>query len=244
MTATKLESSGAMKVLIAIPLFLFAVACGKETAKTDGKVTYVKGTAVIEHIEADGSKKSRPAKPGDDGKVFPGDTIQTGEDGTVVFEVSGAQMEIQRNTRFVYERGGDDKQVYLQGGNAWTSVSKLEGARKFTLRTPATVAGVRGTKFFTFTDGKNTGTCHCEGKISFTNNATGKEEVNDRDYLMYYRGSKSVKVFTDDFKKMGIPLGHNHSELDNSSIGKKNNLTPAQLQKVADYVDKKFAALK
>lgn len=233
-----------MKSTKLIPLIIFAAACGKEAPQTDGKITYVKGTATIEHIDADGSKKSRPAKTGDDGKVFPGDTIQTGEDGTVVFEVSGAQMEIQHNTRFVYEQGGDKKQVYLQHGNAWTSVSKLEGTRAFSLRTPTTVAGVRGTKFFTFTDGKNTGTCHCEGKIAFKNTVSNKEEVNDKDYLMYYRGNKAVKVLVDEIKKMGIPIGHNHSELDNSSIGKKNNLTPAQLQKMAELVEKKFAALK
>jgi len=231
-----------MKVLKALPLVFIAAFCGKETPQTDGSITYLKGTAVIEHIEADGSKKTIAAKTGE--KVFVGDTVVTADASIAVFEVNGAQMEIQQNTRFVYSKGGTEKEVYLQGGNVWTSVSKLEANHKFTLRTPTTVAGVRGTKFFTFTDGKNTGACHCEGKVSTKNSTTGKEEVNDADYLMYYRGAKSIKVTVDEIKKLGIPAGHNHSDMDNSTIGKKNNLAPAQLAQLAAYVDKKFAAMK
>ena len=222
--------------------FMFLIACGKEPQVTDGVVTFVKGTATIEHTEADGTKKSRPARASE--KVFVGDRIVTADASTVMFEVTGAQIEVQKNTIFTYERGGEDKQVYLQQGNAWTSVSKLDGGRKFSLKTPTTVAGVRGTKFFTFTDGKNTGTCHCEGKIALSNTATGKEEVNDGDYLEYYRGSKAIKVRVEDIRKMGIPIGHNHSELDNSAIGKKDTLTPAQWGKINEYVEKQFAVLK
>lgn len=229
------------KILLIIPLILVAY-CEKAPPLTDSRVAFVRGTAVIEHIEADGSKKSRPAKQ--DEKVYVGDAVVTSDAGTVVLEVSAATIEIQKNSRFVYERGGDDKQVYLQSGNAWTSVQKLQGTSKFSLRTPTTVAGVRGTKFFTFTDGKNTGTCHCEGKIALTNTASGKEEVNDGDYLEYYRGNKAIKVGVADIRKMGIPIAHNHSELDNSTIGKKDTLTPAQWAKINDYVEKKFAALK
>lgn len=202
----------------------------------------VKGSAVIEHIEADGTKKTRAARAGE--KVFATDAIVTADSSDVIFEVQGARMEIQQNTRFVYERSDADKQVYVQHGNVWTEVSKIEGHRRFALRTPTTIAAVRGTKFFTFTDGTNTGTCHCEGKIAFKNLVSGKEEENDRDYIMYYRDKKAVKVTVEELKKIGLPVGHNHSELDNGSIGKKNNLSPAQMKKMQDYVDKKFAALR
>lgn len=231
-----------MKKLIIALTFAVIFACSKAPQVTDGVIEFVKGSAVVEHIEADGSKKTRPARQGD--KVFIGDTIVTAEESTVIFQVTGAQMEIQHSTRFVYERGGEDKQVYLQSGNAWTSVSKLGASGKFSLRTPTTVAGVRGTKFFTFTHGDTTGTCHCEGKIAYKNMSTGKEEVNDQDYLMYYRGDKTVKLLVDDLKKAGLPVAHNHSEIDNGAIGKKNNLTPAQMQKMQQLVDQKFAALK
>ncbi len=197
---------------------------------------------MIEHIEADGTKKTRAARANE--KVFAGDAIVTAQDGNVIFDVQGARMEIQQNTRFVYERSAEDKQVYVQHGNVWTEVSKLTGSRRFALRTPTTIAAVRGTKFYTFTDGANTGTCHCEGKIAFRNLATGKEEENNRDYIMYYRDKKAVKVTVEELRKIGLPVGHNHSELDKGSIGKKNNLSPAQLKKMQDYVDKKFAALR
>lgn len=229
-----------MKYMWLITPFLI-VACEKTPEVTDGTITFIKGSAIIEHIEKDGSKKTKPARTGE--KVFIGDTIVTAEDSTVVFSITGAQMEIQHSTRFVYERGGDDKQVYLQSGNAWTSVSGMGPRAKFSLRTPTTTAGVRGTKFFTFTQGETTGTCHCEGKIAYRNLSTGKEEVNDQDYLMYYRGKKAVKVLVEDLKKIGLPVAHNHSELDNSTIGKKNNLTPQQMQKMQELVEKKFAQI-
>lgn len=231
-----------MNKLVIILVIAGFSACDKAPQVTDGVISFAKGSAIIEHIDTDGSKKTQPARQGE--KVFIGDTIVTSEDGTVIFQVTGAQMEIQHSTRFVYERGGEDKQVYLQSGNAWTSVSKLGATGKFSLRTPTTVAGVRGTKFFTFTHGETTGTCHCEGKIAYKNMATGKEEVNDQDYLMYYRGNKAVKLLVDDLKKAGLPVAHNHSEIDNGVIGKKNNLTPAQLQKMQQLVDQKFAATK
>ncbi|HNL10142.1 MAG TPA: FecR domain-containing protein [Turneriella sp.] len=223
-------------------LLLVAGACTEKAPTTDGVIAVVKGSAVIEHIEADGTKKTRAARAGE--KVFATDAIVTADSSDVIFEVQGARMEIQQNTRFVYERSDVDKQVYVQHGNVWTEVSKIEGHRRFALRTPTTIAAVRGTKFFTFTDGTNTGTCHCEGKIAFKNLVSGKEEENDRDYIMYYRDKKAVKVTVEELKKIGLPVGHNHSELDKGSIGKKNNLSPAQMKKMQDYVDKKFAALR
>lgn len=220
---------------------LVAGACSEKAATTDGVIAAVKGGAVIEHIDADGTKKTRAARLGE--KIFAGDAIVTAESGNIILEVQGARMEIQQNTRFVYERAGNDKQVYVQHGNVWTQVEKGEGHR-FALRTPTTIAAVRGTKFFTFTDGSNTGTCHCEGKISFRNNVTGKEEENDSDYIVYFREKKSVRVTVDEMKRLGLPIGHNHSELDKGPLGKKNDLTPAQLKKMQDYVDGKFAALR
>jgi hypothetical protein len=231
-----------MKYLIALTLIATVAQCRETSLPTDGVIGRVNGNALIEHIEADGSKKTRAARAGE--KVQAGDTIITAEKSTVIFYVTGAKMEVQENSRFVYERTGDDKQVYLQSGNAWTMVEPLGGNRRFSLRTPNSVAAVRGTKFFTFTDGANTGTCHCEGKIAFKNNASGKEEVNDRDYIMYFRQDKAVKVFVEELKKIGLPIGHNHSALNDSELGKKVNLTPAQLQKMQAFVDKKFAALR
>jgi FecR protein len=225
-----------------IPLSILA-ACGKETAVTDGVITFVKGHAVIEHVDADGSKKTKPAKPGE--KVFVRDTIVTSADSNIVFNVSGAQMEIQPNSRFLYERGGEEKIMYLQNGNAWTSVTKMGERGNFSLRTPTTVAGVRGTKFFTTVlPGGLTGTCHCEGKISYKNTVSGKEEINDGDYLVFYRGPKAVKVTLEDLKKLGIPANHNHSELDNGSMGKKNNMTQAQAEKMMVLVEQRFASQK
>jgi hypothetical protein len=231
-----------MKYFATCVVLLSLFSCNKEKKQTDGLIAGSVGTAVIEHIQPDGSKQTRPARR--DEKVFRGDAIVTGIDGNVLLEISGAQIEIQRNTRFVYEQDGSDKKVYLQNGNAWTSVSKQGAADKFTLRTPTTVAGVRGTKFFTFTDGLNTGICHCEGQVSTLNIKSGKEDVNTGDFLEFYRGERSIIVTTPELIKLGMPGGHAHSELEQSALGKKSQLTPAQYKKMQDYVEKKFLAAK
>ena len=231
-----------MKKMILFLVAVFVAFCDKNMPLTDGVITLVKGVASVEHVDASGSRKNISVKPGD--KVYVGDTIVTGEDSAVLFEIKGAQMEIQANSRFQYESMGDEKKVFLQKGNAWTSVSKMPEHGRFTLRTPITVAGVRGTKFLTVTNGETTGTCHCEGKIAFKNNLSGKEEENDRDYLMFYRGKKSVKLLAADFKKMGLSTNHDHSSMEHSSLGKQSKMTPAQSAALQAYVDKKFAEQK
>ncbi|MBS0618718.1 MAG: FecR domain-containing protein [Spirochaetes bacterium] len=231
-----------MKHFIILALSVSLGACGRGSSQNDGVITLAKGLASIEHREADGTKKTREAKVGE--KIAIGDTIVTSENGTLIFEINGAKMEIQHSTRFVYEKGGDNRVVYLERGRVWTQVDKLGDKGKFTLRTPVTIAGVRGTKFYTAANGETTGTCHCEGKIDFKNVASGKDEINNEDYLMFYRGSKAVKITPADFKSLGILTVHNHSEIDDSAIGKRNKLTAAQEAKVQSLVEKRFAAIK
>ena len=50
--------------------------------------------------------------------------------------------------------------------------------------------------------------------------------------------AKAVKVTLEDIKKLGLPANHNHSELDNGAMGKKNNMTPAQAAKMMALVEK------
>lgn len=53
-----------MKKLFIISAVAAFIACGKAPEVTDGGIVFVKGSAIIEHIESDGSKKDPSGTPG------------------------------------------------------------------------------------------------------------------------------------------------------------------------------------
>lgn len=207
--------------------------------KQSVSVLFIKGKAA-----AVSTSGERPLKKGD--ALNSGDVIATGEKSAVIIEtgaVSG-QLEIQSNSKLKVESSAKGYEFFLETGNVWISVNKLSKDQEFKLKTPTTVAGVRGTKFFTFNDGELTGTCHCEGQIEYSNNMSHKSEVNSGDYLVIHKGDKSVTVKEEDFKKAGIKFyGHNHSEMDDSSLGAKNSMTEEEHSKVRQLVAQKFQDL-
>lgn len=200
---------------------------------------FIKGKALIINSAGEHSLKK--------GDILnSGDVISTGEKSAVIIEtgaVSG-QLEIQSNSKLKVESSPKGYEFFLEAGNVWVSVNKLSKDQEFKLKTPTTVAGVRGTKFFTFNDGELTGTCHCEGQIEYSNNMSHKSEVNSGDYLVIHKGDKSVTVKEEDFKKAGIKFyGHNHSEMEDSSLGAKNSMTEEEHSKVRQLVAQKFQDL-
>ncbi|HRP69352.1 MAG TPA: FecR domain-containing protein [Turneriella sp.] len=228
-----------MKILFACLFVLAFLSCNKKNLLLkEGSISLVKGNVFTEAKTGKHEKKSTPLHLGD--KVHTGETIVTGEASVAILDLGAVQVEIQHNTKFTLEALESNAQVYLQEGSVWTHADKLQPMQKFALRTPNTIAAVRGTKFYTSTDGKTTGTCHCKGKIAFKNNISGYENINDSDYQLFYRDKKAVKVTPDDQRRWGITPTHNHSEIENSPLGKKNTLTAAEIAKIKSYIEKQF----
>ncbi len=117
---------------MAAPAALFAL---------DGQVIYTEGTVSV----ASGSSQ-QDAAPGT--RLSEGDVVTTGADGFAVIDLSNAtQVKLREDTRLVIEAIGDDTQVSLTAGSAFTRIlKKLSGT--FSVRADTVVAGARGTEFF------------------------------------------------------------------------------------------------
>ncbi|MCE9499424.1 MAG: FecR domain-containing protein [Leptospira sp.] len=219
-----------------IALFSIGAAynCKKEEANLNGIVSFLRGTALI---EKNGVKT--PAKSGQ--LISEGDTIETDANSTVIVEFgNAASIEVQSNSIFRISKTGKDMEFFQKKGNTWLSSSKLLKDQSVSLKTPTTVAGVRGTKFYTYEIGDIVGTCFCEGKVEMTNTASNKKSVNQSDYLVVQRGDKSVTITIDDLKKINLPYKHDHSELDNSKLGNKISMTPDEMKQMMGLIQTKL----
>lgn len=230
-----------MRWIINLSLCFLLFACEKKQT-TIATISLVRGAALIEHTASDGTKKTDNVSRTT--KVVVGDTLVTGEDGQIVLSIEGTLLEIQSHSRFVFLKDGAHRTVYLQQGSLWTKVSALLPGQEFWVRTPVTVAAVRGTKFYTTTDNKTTSTCHCEGTISLTNLRTNQSTQNDSDYIQFFRGTKALRIEQKELAKLKLPHNHSHSELDQSPLGAKNTMTTKQTETLAAYIDKKVLAVK
>lgn len=222
-----------------LTIFTLGTACRQASNTAEAYVAFVKG-----QVNLTRGDKSTALKSGN--ALLAGDKLTTGAGAAAIIEYRNFQgkLEVQENTSFIFRTGGKSKEVFLENGNIWTQVTKLGKGEDFLLRTPTTVAGVRGTKFFTFYSDNLTGTCHCEGKIEYTNTKTGKSMVNNKDYLVVYKGDKSVILDESDFKLLKLKSTHNHSSLDDSPVGKKDEMTPEEKKRFHAYIEEKLAALK
>lgn len=216
-------------------LFVFAAACGRGS---DGGAlaNKVYGDAQIEH-----AGKSVKLEAG--AKVAPGDIIRTGADGTVllVFRANQASAEIQPNTVFEMKEAAGKTDLNLKQGNVWLQVNKLQSKHEITLHTPTTIAGVRGTKFFTAVFGDTVAVCHCEGDVEFS--ACSYKEMHHTDQVVFTRGKKTLVLQPRELPF--VKYEHSHSVLDDSPLGKKDStMTPEVQKQMAAFLDKKFAEIK
>jgi hypothetical protein len=139
-------------LLLSVGLNLEAVA--QTNINTHGLFMVVKGTVAVIPF---GSQKSEPAKVGK--KIFPGDSIITGKDSRAKVVMSDKNtLNISPDSKFKLEKyennpikNAKNVEISLEYGKIRASVAqKYDGQKnKFQIKTPAAVAGVRGTDFLT-----------------------------------------------------------------------------------------------
>ena len=212
--------------------------CKKSVSNLNGVVSFLRGSASIEK-----NGTTTPVKSGQ--PVTEGDTIVTAENSTAIVDFgTAASIEVQSNSRFHISKTGNDLEFFQEKGNTWLSSNKLLKDQSVSLKTPTTVAGVRGTKFYTYRFGDIVGTCHCEGQVEMTNAVSNKKSVNKSDYLLVQKNDKLITLSPDDLREINLPYSHDHSELDNSKLGKKVSMTPEQTQIMMGFIEKKLREAK
>ncbi len=213
--------------------------CAKPKNPTEGILTFTLGNITI-----DRSGEIISAKTGD--SIQKGDALRSGDKSAAIVEFGEEEaiIEIQSNSEFVFSDIGKNKEFVLNNGRSWLKSAKLQKDGSLNLKTPTTVAGVRGTKFLTSVVGDMTFTCHCEGKIDLKNLTNNSGGVNDGDYLAIVKKDKIVYIFAEDLKALNVPYSHDHSELGSSKLGKQNRLSNEQFAILMKLAEKKFEELK
>lgn len=235
-----------MKVKHALILFsislltLLLVQCSpKKLAPADGVVTFKLGES---NLVREG--KTLPVEL--QTEIRAGDKIITAEKGVViiVFRNNSAKIEIQPNTEYTLDKFDEQERLMtMTKGNAWLWSEKLQKGSKLQMRTPNTVAGVRGTKFFTFNMGEITGTCHCEGDVEFSNKSGNYSGVHHKHYMVFVKENKTVALTDKELIAMGFPIReeHQHSLLDDSPLGpQKQDIPPELMEKLMAHLTKEF----
>lgn len=221
-------------------------ACGgsKPDDNVDGIVLRVQGSATV-----DRGDESLAAAP--NMQLLEGDIVKTGPDGLMLAKMIGGNidLELQKNAVFHVESiRGSDKALRLEQGNLWLRVNKMERNHSFQLRTPTTIAGVRGTKFYTFdfkdARGRNIhGACHCEGEVDYHVPDNEYHQVHKEDYTTFTRDGKTIVVYPDEIAAVVPGMAeHHHSHLADSHLGPaEEDLSPEQATALMALLEKKFA---
>lgn len=122
--------------------WLAGLANAPDLAAATGMVTYAFGT-----VEVHRAGRTLEAEPGLE--LGGGDVVETGRDGTAILQLAGrVELKLRENTRLSLdslEEAGI--RVGLARGSLFSRVTgRLTG--RYSVRTDAAVAGVRGTEFF------------------------------------------------------------------------------------------------
>lgn len=232
-----------MKQLLIIILTLGLFFCGKkeeQKVSSKGSVKFAVGDV---SIVTKGTKAS--AKKGD--SLGEGDSILTGSKSAAVidFEGNAGSVEIQQNSEFVISKfNAKEQELISKSGSFWLDAKKINKDTNFQVVMPTSVAGIRGTKLYSFENKEAgiTGVCHCQGAVDFKDNSSNYTGSHDSDYLVITKAGKTIVLTHEDFKKAGVTSdgSHNHSMLDDSPLGKKANLNSENVKKVNALIEKKF----
>lgn len=178
----------AKKLILAIQLFTL-IAYSYANGAQDSSPSSVNGT--ITYLEGDVYINDMTAEIGDSLKSS--DVLKTGFDSycEVVFEDANI-FRLDGDTITIIDWSKSDIEIQQGGISAvFNKLDKLLREMKdFTISTPTTVAGIRGTVFYVRTEDENNAyLCICNGELAV--NYNDKEELISSDHHKAYRYTKT-----------------------------------------------------
>lgn len=146
-----MKISGALAIMVMLGL-VTSLAFAEETKRT-AKIMDITGQAQVKRA---GERSWVPAETGM--SLTEGDTIRTKKDSFMILKLKGhksdATVDIDQNAELLLREFIEDKEAGYQKtlldlalGEIMIWAEKLSPESKFEVKTPASVAGVRGTKF-------------------------------------------------------------------------------------------------
>lgn len=158
--------------LTSVAVFLFAVYHVYSQSTKSATIAFTSGKNSWKESK---NAKWKIVKPGD--KITEGSVIRTGNGSRLTLNVEGSEFKLAPNTEIELNSLPLDKKdgkVNVTRGFTWYKMINLKG-NQFSVSTPTTTAGVRGTAFSAMYDHRKNESknCICEGSV---NVAGGKED--------------------------------------------------------------------
>lgn len=229
------------ELFMTFALVLVMIGCKSKSEQVDAQavVTLVRGSVSVR-----GAGQDKDSLRVGDG-ILSGQTITTGQNSTLILNLGEGQgdIELQSNSRFRLQKKQGVFELFLEQGSVWTKAGKLKKNEGIRLATEISVAAVRGTKFFTLIKGEMIATCHCQGQIEYQNSQSQQKYVNEEDYFLVQQGKKTIMLTAKDLQAINLPYEHNHSELADSKLGPKFNMTVEQQEKFFGLIREKLAEI-
>jgi hypothetical protein len=119
-------------------------------------------------------------------KLLSKDRIKTYSSSIVIIKIGKIETEVQSEAELVIADGGNKKDIRLLRGSAWTKVQKLSSTESLLFSTPISIAGIRGTTFYTFQIGDMWGTCHCQGDVDYETPGNHYNARHHQDSVGYF----------------------------------------------------------
>lgn len=225
--------------ILSMALVIFSACQSPQTRAGLGMVESIKG-----HLRINGKIASQGQK------LFQYDQLETGKDSVVVLQLtdesqeSFGMVELQSQAKLQLSNTMEkNMHLFLNSGNAWTKINSLKSDKHFVLHTPVTIAGVRGTQFYTFQEENFSGVCQCEGSLDYQHKEHDFVHRSSQDQIMIYREGVSFVLSPEETAALG--WGHDHSVLVDSPLGKKQpEISAEDYQKIMDLMEKKTAEAK
>lgn len=182
-------------ISLSLASFLFVLAgCG---APSFIKIA-PESPATIISVDGKVLKSGKPVSKG--AAIMPGETVLAEDGGAALIKIGDrAGLQMRSTSKLVFDEIADTISLNLDYG-ALMSVVARQSDRKFILKTPAVVAGVRGTAFYIESRAiDQTYICLCEGVLSLTSQDT-VQEIRSRDrshhspYMVTQTPSGAVQV--------------------------------------------------
>lgn len=130
---------------LAVCMCIAVISCGTTAKKSgNGVAVFVIGDVQLRTADGKLSKLNVSDRIGD------GDSVITAKDATATIQISDSGIiRVQPESTVVMRQllNGNNTELYLEKGELLSKVTRLKKDEKFSVKTPTSVAGVRGTEF-------------------------------------------------------------------------------------------------
>jgi hypothetical protein len=222
-----------MKHILAIIIIAALFSCSPKATINQARVALADGEVSV-------IRKGESTALSEGMTLQNGDSVVTGEGGTAVLVLGDgfAKIEIQENAEVpINDYAGEEKVVNARSGNIWTIVEKLSKGHELRVVTPASIAAVRGTAFYTYSMDEYHGVCFCQGEVEYSDKASGFEDHEHTGFFAATRDGKTVILTPEELEAIG--WNHKHSSVENSPLGGKAE--PGLFAKAFELAEEKFA---